>query len=61
MDELFSVYEKRALAMGDRDYTFSSSHDADVFVVFSKKGNDYTINIYTGDDALVAKKAAAKK
>jgi len=59
--KIFSTYERRAMAMGDSDYSFNSHHDTDVFVVFTKEGKDFTINIYTGSDAITAKEAASKK
>jgi len=57
ISDMFATYSNRALSMGDGTFSFVSNHDADVFVLFDKKGATYTVEIYTGEDALVKKKA----
>ncbi len=60
MSDIFLTYERRILAMGNGDFSVNANHDADVFVMVRKKGKDYTIDIYTGKDAL-SKKEELKK
>ncbi len=59
--ELFKTYEARAFSMGEHSYSFNSNHDTDVFVMFSKTAKDFTINIYTGQDAIKAMLAASSE
>lgn len=61
ISDLFSTYQRRALSMGENSHSFVSDHDTDVMVVFTKKGKDYTVDIYTGEDALKQKAELNKK
>ena len=51
MSELLIKYENLLQDIKETTFELSGTQDLDVFYVLSKKGNSYTIDIYTGADA----------
>ncbi len=49
--DVFEKYKRRVLKNSIEKMTFTGHEDTDVIVNVQKNGQDYTIDIYTGEDA----------